>query len=56
MEHKLVDNTVKVIRDKNGEVRGITAQCSCGWVSAGHFSGMGASAAFQEHKECRTRE
>jgi len=45
MQHELVDNTL--IRDANG----ITARCTCGWVSAGHFSALAASAAFHLHQE-----
>ncbi len=44
-EHKLVDGALK--RDEQG----ITARCECGWVSAGHFSSLAASAAMQEHRE-----
>lgn len=44
-EHKLIDNTVK--REKEG----IAARCQCGWVSGGHFSSLGASAAMQDHRE-----
>lgn len=44
-EHKLVDETLK------RESTGIAARCECGWVSAGHFSSLGASAAMQDHKE-----
>jgi hypothetical protein len=44
-EHKLVDNTL--VRERSG----ITARCECGWVSGGHFSSFGASAAMQDHKE-----
>ena len=57
MKHKLVDNCVRVVRDKDGKAQGITARCECGWVSGGHFSGMGASAAFMDHQEqCDKRE
>jgi len=44
-KHKLVDGCVKV------EAGGIAARCTCGWSSLGHFTGMGASAAFQDHVE-----
>ena len=44
-EHKLVDGALK----REGD--GITARCECGWVSAGHFSSLAASAAMQDHKE-----
>lgn len=43
--HKLIDNTL--VR----EAEGITARCKCGWVSRGHFSSLGASAAFTDHQE-----
>jgi hypothetical protein len=44
-QHKLVDSCVKADRS------GVTARCSCGWVSGGHFSGAAASAAFMDHQE-----
>lgn len=44
-KHQLVDKTLVTERG------GITARCVCGWVSSGHFSSLGASAAFQDHKE-----
>lgn len=34
---------------------GITARCTCGWVSRGHFTSLMASAAFREHQEQATR-
>lgn len=46
MEHKLVNNTLTIDRDR----RGIKVKCVCGWEST-HFSSMAASAAFQDHKE-----
>lgn len=49
--HRLVDDCVRVVRDKDGKPQGITAECTCGWKSGGHFSGMGASAAFMDHQE-----
>ena len=44
-EHKLKNNCVVATND------GVEAKCLCGWRSSGHFSGMGASAAFQGHLE-----
>lgn len=44
-DHKLVDGTLK------REDAGITARCECGWVSGGHFTSLGASAAFLDHQE-----
>ena len=44
-EHKLVNDTLARERE------GIAARCKCGWVSCGHFSSMGASAAFLDHQE-----
>lgn len=49
MSHELVENTLT--RDANG----IRAECTCGWVSAGHFSMMAASAIFREHQEHASR-
>lgn len=49
--HLLVDNCVT----NEGGGRGITAKCTCGWVSGGHFSSMSASAMFQDHKEHEER-
>lgn len=46
-QHSLAGNTVT----NEGGGQGITARCTCGWVSAGHFSSMGASAAFLNHQE-----
>jgi hypothetical protein len=43
--HRLVDDTLT--RDADG----ITARCTCGWESRGHFSSMAASALFREHQE-----
>lgn len=45
MKHNLVADTLTRERE------GIAARCECGWKSGGHFSSLGASAAFQEHKE-----
>lgn len=48
--HKLVDDTL--VRERDG----IVTRCTCGWVSGGHFSSMGASAALIIHKEeCQKR-
>ena len=47
-EHKLVGGTLTRNED------GIVARCTCGWVST-HFSSMAASAAFQDHQECKDR-
>jgi len=44
-DHKLVAGTL--LRESGG----IVARCTCGWVSGGHFSSMGASAAMMDHKE-----
>ena len=49
-DHRLVDNCVRLER-VDGVATGIAAECICGWKSVGHFSGMGASAAFQDHQE-----
>lgn len=43
--HQLKDGSLW--RDEDG----ITARCTCGWVSRGHFSSAGASVAFREHQE-----
>jgi len=43
VDHRLVGDAVHRLDD------GILAQCTCGWVSRGHFSSMAASAAFREH-------
>lgn len=45
MKHELEDGTLQ------REGSGITARCKCGWVSAGHFSSLTASAAFRDHQE-----
>lgn len=33
------------------DLDGITARCTCGWVSRGHFTSLAASAAFRDHQE-----
>lgn len=45
MEHKLVDDTL------TREDDGVKIECTCGWVSRGHFTSMAASAAFLNHQE-----
>lgn len=44
-EHRLIDGALKRTMD------GIAARCECGWVSAGHFSSLAASAAFRDHQD-----
>jgi hypothetical protein len=47
--HRLVDDCV--VREGDG----ITARCICGWESRGHVTSLGASGAFQDHKDAATR-
>lgn len=49
--HRLVGDCARVVRDQEGKPKGVIVECICGWKSGGHFSGMGASAAFQDHKD-----
>lgn len=45
-DHRLVNSTLTVEKGQ-----GILARCVCGWSSAGHFTSLAASSAFQDHKE-----
>jgi hypothetical protein len=39
----------------NRDESGITAKCTCGWVSRGHFTSLAASAAFRDHVEAAAK-
>jgi hypothetical protein len=45
MDHRLVNGELMC------EEGGITARCTCGWVSGGHFSSAAASVAMMDHKD-----
>ena len=50
-EHKLINDTLYVERDKDKKAKGIIGRCTCGWTTGHRFSSAIAHNTFQDHLE-----